>query len=133
MLCAVAGRHIWFTRRRRPFFREIHVNSRAEPLVQTRGGSFDEGLLNGHKLLSTHPAVALQQAETLLRSNPDPRAFELAAAAMRQLGREDEAEQAELSAIRASFSIRELDAAAVAGQEGRGAESRAMLEQFLRE
>ena len=103
MSCTVAGRHIWFTRRR-AFFREIHVNSRAEPLVQTRGGSFDEGLVNGHKLLSTHPAVALQQAEALLRSNPDPRAFQLAAAAMRQLGREDEAEQAELSAIRASFT-----------------------------
>ena len=107
------------------------MSNGGEPLVETRGGSFEEGLINGQKLLSTHPAVALQQAETLLRSEPDARAFQLAAAALRKLGREDEAEQAELSGIRASFAINQLDDAAVAGHEGRRAESQAMLEQFL--
>jgi tetratricopeptide (TPR) repeat protein len=111
--------------------REIHVTNSGEPLVQTRGGSFDQGLINGHKLLSTHPAVALQQAETLLRSNPDPRAFQLAAAALRGLGKTAEAEQAELSGIRASFDLQELDDAAVAGHEGRSENSRTLLEQFL--
>ncbi|HVU31320.1 MAG TPA: sulfotransferase [Sphingomicrobium sp.] len=107
------------------------TSASGEPLVQTRGGSYEDGLLNGHRLLAEHPAVALQQAETLLRSGAEPRAFELAAAALRRLGRTDEAEKAELSGISASFAIRQLDAAAVANVEGRGAESRAMVEQFL--
>jgi tetratricopeptide (TPR) repeat protein len=99
--------------------------------VQTRGGSFEEGLANGHKLLAHHPAVALQQAQTLLRAGPDPRALQLAAAALRRLERRDEAEHAELSAIKASFAIRELDDAAVAGRDGREADARAGLERFL--
>jgi tetratricopeptide (TPR) repeat protein len=109
------------------------VTNSGEPIVQTRGGSFDEAISNGYKLLEQHPSVALQQAETLLRSSPDARAFELAAAALTRLGKHAEAEQAELSAIRASFAIRELDDAAVAGHEGRRADSQARIEQFLRE
>src|SRR5512144_1420753 len=74
--------------------REFHVTSASGgPLVQTRGGSYDEGLANGHRLLEQHPSVALQQAETLLRSGPEPRALQLAAAALRRLSRNDEAEQ----------------------------------------
>ena len=103
----------------------------SSPGVQTRGGSFEEGLANGRKLLASHPAVALQQANTLLRGGPDPRALELAAAALRRLGRAAEAEQAELSAINASFAIRELDDVAVAGSEGRDDEARAGLDRFL--
>lgn len=101
------------------------------PLVQTRGGSYDEGLANGHRLLEQHPSVALQQAETLLRSGPEPRALQLAAAALRRLSRNDEAEQAELSGISASFAIKQLDDAAVAGHEGRGTQSRELIEAFL--
>ena len=107
------------------------MTSVGSPSVQTRGGSFEEGLANGRKLLAQHPAVALQQAQTLLRAGPDPRALQLAAAALRVLDRRDEAEQAELSAIKASFAIRELDDAAVAGREGREADARAGLERFL--
>jgi tetratricopeptide (TPR) repeat protein len=116
---------------REAIFEESHVTKSGNASVQTRGGSFEEGLANGQKLLAQHPGVALQQAQTLLRSGPEPRALQLAAAALRRLGKHDEAEQAELSAIKASFAIRELDAAAVAGNEGRAADSRAMLEGFL--
>jgi tetratricopeptide (TPR) repeat protein len=101
--------------------------------VQTRGGGFEEGLANGRKLLERHPAIALQQAEALLRSRADPRLFELAAASLRRLGREPEAEQAELSGIRASFAVKELDRAAVAAHDGRGAEARTIVERFLGE
>lgn len=99
--------------------------------VHTRGGSFEEGVANGEKLLETNPAVALHQAETLLRLRPDARAFELAAAALRRLGRADDAEKAELSAIQASFAVSELDAAAVAAHEGQAAQSRTIIEGFL--
>ena len=115
----------------KPVFREIHVTSSGEPLVESRGGSFEDALLNGHRLLAEHPSVALQQAQALLRSSPDPRAFQLAAAALRSLGRPDEAEEAELSAINASFAIRQLGEANAAGRNGRHAESRAIIEQFL--
>lgn len=107
------------------------TNALGAPPIETRGGSFDQGLANGRKLLESHPAVALQQAETLLRQGAEPRAFELAAAALRKLERPNEAEQAELSAINASFAIPELDAAAVAGREGHAAQSRMIIERFL--
>ena len=99
--------------------------------VPTRGGSFEEGLANGQKLLDGNPAVALHQAETLLRLGPEPRALQLAAAALRHLGRDDEAEESELSAIKASFAIRELDDAAVAAHDGRVDESRETIAGFL--
>jgi tetratricopeptide (TPR) repeat protein len=116
------------------FFRESHVtNTNAAVRVETRGGSFDQGLANGYRLLDQHPDVALHQAQTLLRAGPETRAFQLAAEALRRLGKPVEAEQAELSGIGASFSIRQLDDAAVAGSEGRGAQSRSLLEAFLDE
>ena len=101
------------------------------PPTQTRAGTIDEAIANGLSLLERYPGHALQQAEALLQVTPDHRAFELAGAALRRLGRNDEAEQAELAGIRASFSIPQLDEAAAAGQEGLAAESRAMLEGFL--
>lgn len=107
------------------------TNVTGSSAVQTRGGSYEEGLANGRRLLATHPSVALQQANTLLRGGPEPRALQLAAAALRRLGRDEEAEQAELSAIKASFSIRALDDVAVAGRDGRDEEARAGLERFL--
>jgi tetratricopeptide (TPR) repeat protein len=101
--------------------------------VQTRGGSFDEGLANGHRLLETNPGVALQQAQALLRSRVDPRAFELAAAALRRLGSAADAEQAELSGIKASFADQQLDRAAVAGRDGDIAQSQSIIERFLQQ
>lgn len=99
--------------------------------VETRGGSFEDGIANGLRLLEQHPEVALRQAQTLLRLNPEPRAFELAASALRRMGKPVEAEQAELSAIKASFAIRDLDRAAVTADDGRIDESRAMIGRFL--
>jgi tetratricopeptide (TPR) repeat protein len=117
---------------RTKFFQDISLtNVTSSTAVQTRGGSFEEGLANGHKLLGSHPAVALQQAQTLLRGGPEARAFALAAAALRRLGRVAEAEQAELSAINASFAVRELEKVAIAGQDGRDSEARTALEHFL--
>ena len=107
--------------------------SGGDPLVQTRGGTFEEALASGRRLLVEQPAAALQQAQSLLRFGPEPRALELAAAAFRSLGRTAEAEQAELTAIKVSFAISELDDAAVAGQEGRNVESRELVELFLQE
>jgi tetratricopeptide (TPR) repeat protein len=107
------------------------ANVTSSPGVQTRGGSFEEGLANGRKLLASHPEVALQQAQTLLRGGPEPRALQLAAAALRRLGGAADAEQAELAAVKASFAIRELEQAAMAGQDGRDGEARTALENFL--
>ena len=107
------------------------TNALGAPPIETRGGSFEDGLANGHKLLDQHPAIALHQAETLLGQGPEPRALELAAAALRKLGRFEDAERAELSGISASFAIPDLDAAAVAGQDGRTAESRTLIERVL--
>lgn len=101
--------------------------------ARSRGGTYEEGLANGWSLLDTHPAMALRQAQTLLNSAADPRALHLAAAACRRLGNPTEAEQHELSAIRLSFGIAPLDAAAVAGREGRPEEARSIIEAFLRE
>ena len=108
------------------------TNTSSAPLVETVGGSFEEGLANGYELLARHPAVALQQAETLLRLASDPRVFALAAAALRKLGRDAEAEQSELSAIRASFAIKDLDTAASAANDGHHSEAVSLIETLLR-
>jgi tetratricopeptide (TPR) repeat protein len=107
------------------------TNPGGSPPVPTRGGSFEEALENGRDLIERHPAAALQQAETLLRTNRDPRAFGIAAAALRRLGNPSEAEQAELSGIHASLAIRQLDEAAVARHEGRHLQSRALVDEVL--
>ena len=99
--------------------------------VQERGASFEEVLAQGVDLLDRDPQGALDRAEILLRWGPQPRTFELAAAAMRRLGELADAEQSELSGIKASFSVRELEEAALAGRESREDVARAILEQFL--
>ena len=132
MCSPVAGAGISSIWRGNENFREFHVaNVTTSPGATTRGGSYEEGLANGRKLLASHPAVALQQAQTLLRAGPEHRALQLAAAALRSLGGAAEAEQAELSAIKASFAIRELERVAIAGQDGRGEEARTAIESFL--
>ena len=99
---------------------------------QVRGGSVEEALANGHRLLDLNPAVALEQAEALLRTGPDARAFRLAAAAQRRLGETKNAEDAELAGIRASFRSQELERAALAHEEGDFWEAKAIAEDFLR-
>ena len=100
--------------------------------VQTGDPRFELVLANGQELLEGDDAAgALACAERLLEIDLEPRALHLAASALRKLDRSAEAEQAELTAIKASFAIRELDAAAVAGHEGRNEESRVMVERFV--
>lgn len=101
------------------------------PPVQTNDPRFAEVLAAGQELLERNANDALACAERLLQIDLDPRALHLAAAALRKLDRSAEAEQAELTAIKASFAIQELDDAAVAGHEGRNEESRVLVERFL--
>ncbi len=103
----------------------------SDPIVTA--GTVEEGLANARRLLESHPEVALQQAETLLKLGPDPRALRLAAAANRKLGNVKKAEAAEIVAIEASLSNPRLKAASLAEQEGRSGEASALAAQFLRE
>ena len=65
--------------------------------------SIDNLLAAVRDLLDSDPRSALDHAEMLLPSTPDPRVFRLAAEACRRLGMADEAEDAELAAIQAGF------------------------------
>ena len=107
----------------------------SEMMGDARPGTppYEQALVNGRKLLEDDPAAALQQAEALLRWGLEPRVLQLAAAALRRTGKPAEAEDRELTAIKASFGIRELEGAAVAGREGREQEARSTLERFLHE
>ncbi|HEY6661429.1 MAG TPA: sulfotransferase [Sphingomicrobium sp.] len=106
-------------------------------MTQTTGlsGSNDPGIDNlvaaVRDLLETDPRAALQSAEMLLPTAPDPRVFRLAAAACRRLGMTADAEDAELAGIQAGFRVRELNDAAVAGQDGRNGEAREIVDCFL--
>jgi len=93
--------------------------------------SFDKLIAGLRDLLDEDPRVALEHAEKLLPSAPDPRVFRIAAEACRRLGLADDAEDAELAAIQAGFRSSELNAAAVANQEGRNDDSRAIVDRFL--
>lgn len=101
--------------------------------VQRRSGGFEEALANGQRLLDQHPATALEQAETLFRLKRDPRVYRLAAEACRKLGREAEAERAELGAIEVSLDDPKLRKATEIGADGDSAQSLAIVRQFLRE
>src|SRR5215212_5545457 len=82
-------------------------------------------------LLETDPRAALENAEMLLPSTPDPRVFRLAAEACRRLDLAADAEDAELAGIQAGFRDPELNRAAIANRDGRNDESRAIVEHFL--
>jgi tetratricopeptide (TPR) repeat protein len=99
--------------------------------VEYRGESFEEVLAQGEQLLEQDPQGALDRAEILLRWPPHPRTFQLAAAAMRKLGHLADAEQSELSGIKASFAVRALEEAALAGRDGQQEYARSILESFL--
>ena len=111
--------------------REFHLANEGNPRVQDRSVRFEEVLAEGIKLLDQDPQAALDRAELLLRWGPHPSTFQLAAAAMRRLGEDADAEQSELSGIKASFAVPQLEEAVAAGRDGREAESRAIIERFL--
>src|SRR5215213_4561920 len=91
-------------------------------------GSIDNLIAAVRDLLETDPRAALENAEMLLPSTPDPRVFRLAAEACRRLGLAADAEDAELAGIQAGFRDPELNRAAVANQDGRSDESRAIVD-----
>jgi len=95
------------------------------------GDGLDEDLATARSLLETNPSAALSFAEARLPTAPDPRLLRIAAEACRRLGLAQDAEDAELAAIQAGFRVPELNEAAVAGQDGRAAESRAIIHAFL--
>src|SRR5262245_34692839 len=82
-------------------------------------------------LVDSDPRAALEQAEMLLPTAPDPRLFRLAAEACRRLGMIADAEDAELAGIQAGFRSPELNSAAIANQDGRNDESRAIIDRVL--
>jgi tetratricopeptide (TPR) repeat protein len=96
-----------------------------------RGDSLDDDLETARVLLESNPSEALSFAEARLPAKPDPPLFRIAAEACRRLGLNDDAEDAELAAIQAAFREPELNDAAVANQDGRHEESRAILYRFL--
>lgn len=89
-------------------------------------------LTAARELLAKEPRGALDLAQELLRSTPDPRVFRLAAEACRRLGMESDAEAAELAGIQAGLRVPELIKAAEAAGDGRGSEAKAIVDRFLR-
>jgi tetratricopeptide (TPR) repeat protein len=83
------------------------------------------------EMLEQNPNLALNFVETRLPSNPDPELFRIAAEACRRLGLNTDAEDAELSGIQAGFQNPELNAAAIAREDGRHDESYAIVLAFL--
>jgi tetratricopeptide (TPR) repeat protein len=94
---------------------------------------FDDALAQARRLIDSHPASALQQAQTLIRSVPDPRALRVAAAAHRRLGQGVEAELAELAGIKVSFDIPILRQATDALRQGRRADAKGIADAVLQE
>lgn len=111
--------------------KDTEVTDAASGSLPAAPMSLEDALSKGYALCERNSAAALDHAQGLLRQTSDPRVYELAASALRKLGRSDLAEQAEISAIKASFAVPILDDAAVAGHDGRTAASRALLERFL--
>ena len=97
----------------------------------TRLDTFEGSLQAAAGLLANDPSAALERATELAATTPDPRAFRLAAAANRALGREEEAVKAEVSAIRFGL-VPPLKQAVSEQQSGNAGASRMLAEQFLR-
>jgi tetratricopeptide (TPR) repeat protein len=98
--------------------------------VTETGSSFEQMLEEGSRLLASDPAGALDRAGSAISQKPDARAFRLAAAALRALGRNEEAAQAELDGIRSEFPD-PLKRARAAHQSGRSDEAKAIAEEYL--
>lgn len=81
-------------------------------------------------LLATDPAAALEQANSILSERADARAFRLTAAALRALGRAEEAAQAELKGINEGFT-QSLRQARAANQSGRSSQAKSIAEEYL--
>lgn len=97
-------------------------------------GSLAEALANGQRLLLGQPGSAEEQAREILRIDPlNGDALRLLAAALRWLGRIDEAEQAELDAIRAAMHEPVLAQAAKAISKDRLDVAEHLVRPYLRQ
>ncbi|WP_079638869.1 tetratricopeptide repeat-containing sulfotransferase family protein [Sphingopyxis flava] len=82
--------------------------------------SVDEALANARRLLRSEPAAALAQVRAIIAALPvSAEAHRIAAHALRALGREEEAQQASLSAVSAAIHDPALIEAALALAENR--------------
>lgn len=91
----------------------------------------EDALADLSSLLPTEPARVLDGAMSIAAQTADPRAFRLAAEALRQLGRREEAAQAELQAIAAGFAS-PLKLARAAQQSQRSDEAKSLAEHYLK-
>jgi len=107
------------------------VNS-TDPTSASPDDGYEDELASASLLLAEDPDAALQRAERLLMRKRDARAYRVAAAAFRQLGRNEDAEAAELAGIKASTADDDLQRAALANAEGRAIEARDIALGFLR-
>ena len=88
-------------------------------------------LVEARNLVDYDPALALAQAQAIIRNLPDPRALRIAASAHRHLGQKVEAELAELAGIKVSVDDPVLKEAATALRQGRKDDARRMVEAIL--
>jgi tetratricopeptide (TPR) repeat protein len=103
-----------------------------EEIVFRGSGGLEHALANGARLLRTEPKAAAAQAREILRINPvEGDALRLLAKALRRLGQDAEAGQAELDAIKASAHNPVLVDAAVAIGEGRLNAAEHLLRPYL--
>jgi tetratricopeptide (TPR) repeat protein len=93
--------------------------------------AFEQDLASAEQLLTSDPAAALTRAQRLAAGRPDARAFRLAAAALRALGRSDEAAECEIDAIKFGFTP-PLRHAVAAGESGRPRDSLLIATDYLR-
>ncbi|HET9638057.1 MAG TPA: sulfotransferase [Allosphingosinicella sp.] len=97
-----------------------------------RFGSLESALDNGRRLLATDPAAAEEQAREILgRDSGNRDGLRLLAAALRRLGRKEEAEEQEMRAVEASGRDPELVESARAIREERWADAERRLRRYL--
>lgn len=95
--------------------------------------SLEDDLSNIRDLVISDPAAALSSAESILKTNADPRVFRVAAEACRRLGLQEDAISAELAAIQAALSSAELAEAAAAQSEDRSSDALTIVQSFLKQ
>lgn len=93
--------------------------------------SFEKALEDASELVAAHPLEALERAGKMVEQSPRPRAFRIAAAALRALDRHEEAARAELEGIRVGFTP-PLKEARAAQQERRSGDAKSIAEEYLK-
>lgn len=96
-----------------------------------RETDLNERLQKGWGLLTTDPDRALAIANDMIAMEPDPRAFRLAAAALRASNRHEEAAESELQGIRFGFA-EPLKIARSAQQARQSSKAKAIADDYLR-